>query len=235
MDWAFAIERHRDPLLRIVATLFAMIGLTEGGSVERVKWPLYRTVLALLRPAEAAVRRLIIAAAQGMVVKQRASRPFPKGLAKSRKTKTRASFPLFDPLVDHENNSNRPAPATPRVEPRIRWLGSDPVSPLYHPYHPPAAPQPQPKPERQRRDTVNAGPLCRRLVAIQNALKNLKRQARRYARWLAKPKQERSPERDAALRPGPPPYLRKTSSHEVHAILEECHWLARTAREPNSS
>jgi len=31
MDWAFAIERNREPLLRIVAALFAMIGLTEAG------------------------------------------------------------------------------------------------------------------------------------------------------------------------------------------------------------
>ena len=27
--------------------------------------------------------------------------------------------------------------------------------------------------------------------------------------------------------PAPPPYLRRTSTHEVHAILSECHWLAR--------
>ena len=27
MDWAYAIERHRQPLLGMIATLYAMIGL----------------------------------------------------------------------------------------------------------------------------------------------------------------------------------------------------------------
>jgi hypothetical protein len=69
MDWAYAIERHRQPLLGIVATLYAMIGLTDDGRIERLSWPLYRAVLAVLRPAEAAVRRLIVVAARGLVVK----------------------------------------------------------------------------------------------------------------------------------------------------------------------
>ena len=68
MDWAFAIERHREPLLRIVVGLFAMIGLTESGAIERLSRPLYRLVLGILRPAESAVRRLIIVAARDIVV-----------------------------------------------------------------------------------------------------------------------------------------------------------------------
>ena len=68
MDWDFAIERHRLPLLRIVVGLFAEIGLTEGGTVERVSRPLYRIVLRILRTAESAVRRLIIVAARNIVV-----------------------------------------------------------------------------------------------------------------------------------------------------------------------
>ena len=69
MDWAKAIEHNRIPLIRIVAALFAMIGLGEGGAVERLSWPLYRAVLRVLRPAESAVRRLIVVAARGIVVK----------------------------------------------------------------------------------------------------------------------------------------------------------------------
>jgi hypothetical protein len=68
MDKDRAIERNREPLLRIVAALFAMIGLTEAGAVERLSRPVYRAVLFVLRPAEAAVRRLIIVAARGMGV-----------------------------------------------------------------------------------------------------------------------------------------------------------------------
>ena len=35
MDWNFAIECNRERLVAVVAELFAMIGLTEGGMVER--------------------------------------------------------------------------------------------------------------------------------------------------------------------------------------------------------
>ncbi len=56
MDWALAIERNRDALHRIVLVLFAMIGLAEGARVARLPWPLYRAVLALLRPANDAER-----------------------------------------------------------------------------------------------------------------------------------------------------------------------------------
>ena len=101
MDWAFAIERHREPLLRIVVGLFAMIGLTENGAIERLSRPLYRLVLGILRPAESAVRRLIIVAARDIVVEPRPKRPFPTGRVIARKgkgqSKRGASFKLFDP------------------------------------------------------------------------------------------------------------------------------------------
>src|SRR5690349_17482924 len=86
MDWDFAIERNRDMLLGIVAGLFARIGLTEnGGTVERLSRPLYRKVLGLLRPAEAAVRRLIVVMARDIKVEPRPKRPRATGLLRSRK------------------------------------------------------------------------------------------------------------------------------------------------------
>ena len=81
MDWDRAIERNREPLLRIIAALFAMIGMTEAGQVARLSRPVYRAVLLVLRPAEAAVRRLIIVAAHRMVVKPSPVRSAPVGLA----------------------------------------------------------------------------------------------------------------------------------------------------------
>ena len=77
MDWEKAIERNRDALQRIVLALFAMIGLAEGGTVERLAWPLYRAVLAVLRPAESAVRRLIVIVARGIKVKAAPPRRIP--------------------------------------------------------------------------------------------------------------------------------------------------------------
>ena len=46
MDWDFSIERNRGQLLGTIMGLFAMIGLAEGGVVERLSRPLYRIVLS---------------------------------------------------------------------------------------------------------------------------------------------------------------------------------------------
>ncbi|MGL4592170.1 MAG: hypothetical protein ACRCVZ_10010, partial [Aestuariivirga sp.] len=98
MDWALAIERNRQPLLRIVAALCAMIGLVEGGVVARVSRPVHRAVLVVLRPAEAAVRRLIVAAARGMVVPVQAPRVARAlRIVSSGTGAGRVTFQLFDP------------------------------------------------------------------------------------------------------------------------------------------
>ena len=229
MDWAFAIERNREPLLRIVAALFAMIGLTEAGQVERLSRPVYRAVLLVLRPAEAAVRRLIIVAARGMVVKPSPVRSAPAGLTISGKGQGRVSFQLFDPRRRFDGGNNRQYPVS---QPRIRFieLAFDPRIPLFR------QPQPAPAaPAAQEDDTVNAEPLCRRLAALKGALEDLPRQARRLARWRARPIEARRPRLATPLRLGSPPGRRKRPTHEVHEILNECHWLARTVPVPNSS
>jgi hypothetical protein len=77
--------------------------------------------------------------------------------------------------------------------------------------------------------------LCRRLAAIKLALDDLPRQARRYARWRARPLAARRPKLFSTLRPGAPPGFRKQSTHEVQAILTECQWLAHTVLEPDTS
>src|SRR5919108_601279 len=85
MNWDLAIERNREGLLGVVAGLFALIGLTEGGFVERLSRPVYRKALDRLKAAESAVRRLIIAMARDIVVWPQPKRPRPKGLIRSRK------------------------------------------------------------------------------------------------------------------------------------------------------
>jgi hypothetical protein len=227
MDWDLAIERNREPLLRIVAALFALIGLGEGGVVERLPWSVYRAVLAVLRPAESAVRRLIIVAARGMVVKPSRKRPAPAGLAIKGKGRGRAPFRLFDPRKRFDR-PRRPKGRWP--EPRIHFFDVDPRSPLFLRSQP-RAPEPAPEPK----DTVSAASLCRRLAAIKGALEDLPRQARRYARWRAKPLETRRPRLTSTLRPGSPPGSRKKPTHEVHEILSECHWLAWNLPEPDTS
>jgi hypothetical protein len=242
MDWAKAIERNREPLLRIVATLFAMMGLTESGAVERVSRPVYRAVLGVLRPAEAAVRRLIIVAARGMVVKPRQRRPAPAGLKISGKGQGRVSFRLFDPpRQPFEWAYGLPARGR-RPEPRIHFFGPafDPRIPLLRQLRPePAASTPDEEEntvadDTVADDTINAIPLCRRLAAIKRALEDLPREARRFARWRARPVEARRPQLSTPLRRGPPPGRRKPT-HEVDEILARCHWIAWEAMKPNTS
>ena len=201
MDWNFAIERYRVPLLRHVVELFAKIGLTEGVTTERVSKPLYREVLSVLRTAESAVRRLIIAAARDIVAepqKARTARAARKSSGESKdkgqgkenqegkaKRKRGFLFKLFDPPRRFKKFFARPA-KRPRVEPRVTIidLGYDPSGPtirLFQP-PPPAAPAPILEEEVIVDDgTVNARHLIRRLLAITDALQDIPRQARRYA------------------------------------------------------
>jgi hypothetical protein len=99
MDWAYGIERHRQALLPVVAAIVALVGGRDGeGPVAR---GVRRAALALLRPAESAVRRLIVIAARalpaGGPAAASAVRPFPQGLARSGERKRRPAFRLFDP------------------------------------------------------------------------------------------------------------------------------------------
>ena len=113
MDWDFSIERNRGLLLPHIVGLFALIGLVEGGMVERVSRPVYRKALTILKSAESAVRRLIIVMARDIKVEPRPKRPMPKGLLRSSKgtfqskeprqwqgqgrKPRKPSFNLFDP------------------------------------------------------------------------------------------------------------------------------------------
>jgi hypothetical protein len=254
MDWDFSIERNRGVLLGIVAGLFAKIGLTEGGTVERLSRPLYLKVLGRLRAAEAAVRRLIIVMARDIVVEPRPKRPTPAGLVRSRKGKFQGkgsgrgdtgkgtsksrtpSFPLCDP--ERRSDAGRPRRRRRKYKgpgPRISVIDYDPRIPEFL-----RGPDPTPAPFVQSKvavkdGTVSAKRLCRRLFAIVRALKNMEREAKRYALWLARPVEERRPRRERALRFGWPPGWRIRPTHEVHEILKECHWLIRSLPEPDTS
>ena len=97
MDWARAIERNSEALKGIVEVLFAMLGLAGAATVARIPQPLHRAVLRVLRPAESAMRRLVVIAARGLVVKLAPSRPMPAGPIGKGGGHSRPSFQLFDP------------------------------------------------------------------------------------------------------------------------------------------
>ena len=82
MDWPLIVERNRERLLAVLAPLFAVLGFDP----RRADLPrhLYRALLITLRPAESAVRRLIIIAAHGIIVKLLAlPAPFRRALLRS--------------------------------------------------------------------------------------------------------------------------------------------------------
>jgi hypothetical protein len=225
MDWARAIERNSEALKGIVEALFAMLGLAGEATVSRIPQPLHRAVLRVLRPAESAMRRLIIIAARGLVVKPAPSRPMLAGPIGKGGGSRHPSFQLFDPRKNFAALRQHRRKFT-RNPPRIHFFPYDTLSPA----RPPAADAPPP-PD----NLVNAVRLTRRLQALKLALEDLPRQARRLARWRVRRENMPSPKFKSPLRPGPPPGHRRKPVHQIDEVLAECHWLAFDAMKPDTS
>ena len=227
MDWDLAIKRNSEALTGIIAALFVMLG---DATVGRLRHPLHRAVLRVLRPAEFAVRRLVVIAARGLVVELAPSRPMPKGQIIGKGGGSRPpSFQLFDPRKDFLELRQHRVKYT-RNPPRIHTFGSDPrAAALWPTPRPVAVPAPPPD------GLVNAKRLTRRLQALKLALDDLPRQARRMARWRLRREAAPSPKFKSPLRPGHPPGHRKRPIHEVDEVLAECHWLAWDAMKPDTS
>jgi hypothetical protein len=230
MDWELAIKRNSEALNRIVAALFTMLGLDGTEMVARLPRSVHSVVLRVLRPAESAMRRLIIIAARGLVMKLAPSRPMPKGHMIGKSGAPRSSFQLFDPRKNFPELRQHRIKYT-RNPPRIHFFGSDPrVAALW------PAPQPAPVPVPPPDDgLVNAERLSRRLHALKSALEDMPHQARRMARWRVRRENMKNPKFKSPLRPGPPPGRRKRQIHEVDEVLADCHALAWEAMKPDTS
>src|SRR4051812_29259044 len=129
MDWARAIAINQTALTRIVAALIAMVGLTAQGAMARLPRPLYRAALCVLRPAESAVRRLIVIAARGLIVKPHPLRPMPAGLVLARNPGGGAAFQLFD--ARKRFGAMRAGGVFAKAGPRIFVFGASPLVPLF--------------------------------------------------------------------------------------------------------
>ena len=234
MDWDLAIKRNGEALKEIIAGLFAMLELAGGITVALLPRSVHSAVLRVLWPAESALRRLIVIAARGLVVKLPASRPKlapwrPKPVGKIGKGggSTRRAFQLFD---SRKNFAIRPRRKGPRVVPRIHFFNSDSTVTSLWLGRPPVAHAAAP-PD----GLVNAARLTRRLETLKLALEDLPRQARRLARWRARRETMPSPKFRSPLRPGPPPGRRRKPTHLVDEVLIECHGLAWDALKPDTS
>lgn len=248
--WMGAIDGYREALLRVVAALLALVDVADhvaGATVPRHR---RNHVLRLLRPAESAVRRLVVIAASRLAVIRSPEGVFMTGLDPARRPLRPAAgaakrdaepartapFPLADPL---KRFSLRAPRRRPKAFPRVTILGSDPA-PI------PAGWQIAPD------DAMDAAPLCRRLAVLQRVLGDIDGEARRLVRWqarrdrllsrLAQDGDARDPARDGAknrprspLRVGPPPGRRKRAVHEIDRILGDCHALALHALRSDTS
>ena len=230
MDWDLAIKRNSEALKCIVEALFAMMGIVGETTVSRIPPPLHRAVLRILRPAESAMRRLIIIAARGLVVKVAPSRAMPKGQIIGKGGGSRLpSFQLFDTRKDFpELRQHRVKYA--KNPPRILFFGDDSRVDALWP-----APSPVSISSPPSDGLVNAALLTRRLQALKLALEDLPRQARRMVRWRVRREAAKAPKFRSPLRPGRPPGSRKKPTHEVDEVLTDCHGLACWAMEPNTS
>ena len=223
MDWDLAIKRNSEALKGIIEALFAMLGL--GGDVTmmgRIPRSVHSSVLRVLRPAESALRRLIVVAARGLVVKPRPSRPMPKGHRIGKGSgPSRPAFKLCDKRIFFPELSNRRIKYA-KYPPRIHFFGPGSTVDDLWPGRPRVAAPVSPPPD----GLINAKHLSRRLQAVKLALDELPRQARRMARWRARREVEKAPKFKSPLRPGQPPGHRRKTTHEVDEVLTECHWLA---------
>jgi hypothetical protein len=231
MDWDHAIKRNSEVLAGIVETLFVMLGLVGEATVSRISWPAYRAVLRVLRPAESALRRLIVVAARNVVVKPAVARPRKAGPVKTSKKGTLRvpSFQLFDPqpriVLPRRRNPKRAVP-------RIHFFNTDGE---FITIGPPIRPAKAPARTKSADGLVNATRVIRRLEALDAALTDLPRQAKRLVRWRMRQEKSENPSFQTPLRPGRPPGHRKRNTHLVDELLSECDWLAFRAAMTDTS
>jgi hypothetical protein len=210
LNWALAIRRNRDQLRAIVLALFALARMRVGGSLFTLPRSTFAMIMLVLRPAESAVRRLIVIAANGLVLKPRAPREaLMVSLSNREGFPPNRAFKLFDPLKSFDPDAVRD------VEPE--WESGFDLAPGYSSTL--AAEEP----------SLDATHIGQRLTALIRALDNLPAQARRLKRWEQKRDQllrTHRPTRLSPMRPGLPPGWRQRRLHEIDDVLRECHGLA---------
>ncbi len=228
MDWDLAIKRNSKALKGIIEVLFALLGLDGTDAASRIPRSLHSAVLGVLRPAESAVRRLIVIAARNVVVELAPSRTIPAGkVAGKGGGKSSPAFPLFDP-----RKRLKPVRAMKvrRLEPRIHFFDYDPrVAALF------PAPRPVVEPPPPPDGLASAARLHRRLQALKLALNDLPRQAKRLVRLQQRRKASPWLKSAMPLRSDHPPGYRRKPIHEVDEILVTCDWLAWEAMKSNTS
>ncbi len=203
MSWTRCIEINRADLLPIVAQILAMLGDSEV-----LLRHMHLAILALLRPAESTLRRLIEIAAKDIVVKPRAKRSPPSEKIPKGSGARKPVFVLMDPRREVGPPKRKTAPG---FGPNVRGFDDLDVSP-------PSRVEITPD------DPVSAAALRRRVEALVAAMNDIPGQAKRLARKKAG--MER-PMR--VMRPGRPPGHVERGKRPIDLLLAEVHELALMA------
>jgi len=215
MNWTLAIDRNQRILVRLVAALMVLAGMSDGNTPKTLPRATALNILRLLRPSESALRRLIAIADYVLPVVERASRAVrkTKGTKRARSTKARKrapAFALLDPRkrLGPPNHRRRAKGAGPRL-----WFLDD-RDPVF-----------ESDGGAVLSETVDAARLHRRLLAMMNALQDLPKQVERLRRLRARQKASKKPVK-RVMRPGRPPGHRARGTHYIDAVLKECQTLA---------
>ena len=129
------------------------------------------------------------------------SRPKPAGRSKTKEKRdlTLPSFQLFDPqtriVLPRRRNLKRAVP-------RIHFFNTDGE---FITIGPPIRPAKAPARTKSADGMVNAARVIRRLEALESALADLPRQAKRLVRWRMREEKSENPSFKTPLRPGRPP------------------------------
>lgn len=219
-----AIEHNRQALLRILAMLVAMAGL-DPARPQPIPRPLRNAVLRLLRPAESAARRLVVALAARLVV-----RLLPAPLAGPLRGR-RHFEPLMpkEPALRGDRVVRRGLPLLDRLRPRrgMKRAGAAPRIGFFDRDFAEAS-----RPVRRADPRRDAARLAERLAALRAALDDLPARARRLSLWLARQKARRAAgaKGRAAWRPvlrfGFPPGQNLRAGREIDKVVVACHDLA---------
>lgn len=248
MDWNLAIERNLTALRQIAETLFAMAGLRLDPLQPASSLPrhIHAAVLLVLRPAESALRRLIVIAARDLAVTlSPAERNRLANRLDPAQTSRTGIFVNGRPAHPDDLICLRHSLSMVAVRPRCGEARSRaPCFSLFDPLKhfgpvrqgpsqsiprilfsldtPPTGPK---RIKASPDDPVSAARLCSRLAALKSALDNLPGQAHRLARWRARRSLKRGG-RLSPMRPGFPPGHRNRGSHPADEVLRRCHGLA---------
>ncbi len=219
--WDDAVARNLAALRVVLAEVLGLLAVYGGMEAVKVPRSVRSVILRVLRPAESALRRLIVIAARDVRVPHHSETKSFQIIKRDSEARTftqRSSSSLSFQLFDPRKRFGQRRITYTSLNPRVFFVAADPAfSPLaQHPR------QPQQEPEPKK--LAGAARLCRRLKALAAALEDVPRQAQRLARLRARRELRKS--LLSPLRIGTPPGHRSIPVEDIDYVLAESHKYA---------